>query len=186
MFAAVLTPFWTSLLVRNYAWLVLLQDKGVINDMLAAVGIGRISLIGTIWGVLMGMSQILLPFMVLPLYVSISAIDRRLFMAAQGLGAPPALAFARVYIPLSLPGVLAGSLMVFVLSLGFYVTPALLGSPQNSLLSQHMVTQVSALLAWGRAGAMAMVLLVVTAVLLGLAAWVTARARYRVEPGGGG
>jgi putative spermidine/putrescine transport system permease protein len=182
----VLVPFWTSLMVRNYAWLVLLQDGGVVNDWLEWVGIGRLSLIGNVTGVVIGMSQVLLPFMVLPLYASLSTLDRRLLLAAEGLGAHPALAFARVYLPLSLPGALAGALMVFVLSLGFYITPALLGSPQNSLLSQHIVSQVNSLLAWGRGGAMAIVLLAVTFVLLAVAGRVTARTRASVELGGGG
>jgi putative spermidine/putrescine transport system permease protein len=184
LLAVVLVPFWTSLMVRNYAWLILLQDGGVVNDALEWIGLGRTDLIGNVKGVVIGMSQVLLPFMVLPLYASLSAIDRRFLLAAEGLGAHPALAFARVYLPLSLPGVLAGTLMVFVLSLGFYITPALLGSPQNSLLSQHIVTQINSLLAWGRGGAMAIVLLAVTLVLLAVAARVTARTRTTVETGG--
>jgi putative spermidine/putrescine transport system permease protein len=165
LLAVVLVPFWTSLMVRTYAWIVLLQDTGVVNDVLAALGIGRVSLIRNTLGVTIGMTQILLPFMVLPLYSTMQGIDRRLLHAAEGLGAPPRTAFLRVYLPLSMPGVTAGATLVFILALGFYVTPALLGSPQNALLSQLVVQQVSQLLNFGMGGAMAAILLVVTAVV---------------------
>jgi putative spermidine/putrescine transport system permease protein len=165
LLAVVLVPFWTSLMVRTYAWIVLLQDTGVVNDVLASLGIGRLSLIRNTLGVTIGMTQILLPFMVLPLYSTMQGIDRRLLQAAEGLGAPPRTAFLRVYVPLSLPGVSAGVTLVFILALGFYVTPALLGSPQNALLSQLVVQQVSQLLNFGSGGAMAAILLVATLIL---------------------
>jgi putative spermidine/putrescine transport system permease protein len=165
LLAVVLVPFWTSLMVRTYAWIVLLQDTGVVNDILAALGIGRLSLIRNTVGVTIGMTQILLPFMVLPLYSTMQGIDRRLLHAAEGLGAPPRTAFLRVYVPLSMPGVTAGATLVFILALGFYVTPALLGSPQNALLSQLVVQQVSQLLNFGMGGAMAAILLAVTAIV---------------------
>lgn len=166
LLGAVLLPFWTSLMVRNYAWIILLQDSGVVNTILDKLGFPRFELIGNQRGVTIGMTQILLPFMVLPLYATLRGIDRTLLRAAQGLGAHPTVAFIRIFIPLSLPGVLAGCLLVLVLSLGFYVTPALLGSPENALLSQLVVTQVNLLLAWGRAGVMALVLLLLTLILL--------------------
>lgn len=185
MLGAVLVPFWTSLMVRNFAWIVLLQDGGPINDLLSVVGLGDVKLLGSGKAVLIGMAQVLLPFMVLPLYAVLRGIDRRLLLAAQGLGASPRAAFVRVYLPLSLPGVFAGSLLVFVLALGFFVTPALLGSPNNALLSQLIVTQVNQLLAFGRGGSMAAVLMAITFVLLGLAALAGRRARaYETsEPG---
>ncbi|WP_112466879.1 ABC transporter permease [Streptomyces triticisoli] len=164
----VLLPFWTSLMVRTFAWVVLLQDNGVVNQLLGTVGLGPLQLIRTPAGVVIGMSQVLMPFMVLPLYAVMSGIDRRLLDAAQGMGARPAIAFLRVFVPLSLPGVGAGALTVFITSLGFYVTPALLGSPDQALISQQIFTQVNGLLAWGRGGAMGVVLLAVTLVLLGL------------------
>ncbi|MFF9077971.1 ABC transporter permease [Streptomyces sp. NPDC014646] len=164
----VLLPFWTSLMVRTFAWAVLLQDSGVVNQLLGTVGLGPLQLIRTSAGVVIGMSQVLMPFMVLPLYAVMSGIDRRLLDAAQGMGARPATAFLRVFVPLSLPGVGAGALTVFITSLGFYVTPALLGSPDQALISQQIFTQVNGLLAWGRGGAMGVVLLAVTLVLLGL------------------
>ncbi|MGW3497106.1 ABC transporter permease [Streptomyces sp. NPDC001020] len=164
----VLLPFWTSLMVRTFAWVVLLQDSGVVNQLLGTVGLGPLQLIRTTTGVVIGMSQVLMPFMVLPLYAVMSGIDRRLLDAAQGMGARPATAFWRIFVPLSLPGVGAGALTVFITSLGFYVTPALLGSPDQALISQQIFTQVNGLLAWGRGGAMGVVLLAVTLVLLGL------------------
>jgi putative spermidine/putrescine transport system permease protein len=175
LLAVVLMPFWTSLIVRTYSWIVLLQDAGPINDALGWVGLGPVRLIGSTTGVVIGTSQLMLPFMVLPLYAALARIDRTLLLAAQGLGAPPRVAFARVYMPLAVPGVLAGSLIVFVFSLGFYFTPALLGSPKNSLISAQIVTQIQKLLAFGRAGAMALVLLVLTLVLL----WIGARLSRR-------
>ncbi|MFI1289757.1 MULTISPECIES: ABC transporter permease [unclassified Streptomyces] len=175
----VLLPFWTSLMVRTFAWVVLLQDSGVVNQILGTVGLGPLQLIRTPAGVVIGMSQVLMPFMVLPLYAVMSGIDRRLLDAAQGMGARPATAFLRVFVPLSLPGVGAGALTVFITSLGFYVTPALLGSPDQALISQQIFTQVNGLLAWGRGGAMGVVLLAVTLVLLGLVGLVLRFTRNR-------
>jgi putative spermidine/putrescine transport system permease protein len=123
--------------------------------------------------------------MILPLYANLRNIDRRLLSAAGSLGASPASAFWRVYAPLSLPGVAAGSLLVFVLSLGFYITPAIVGSPSNSLISQAIVAQTQKLLDWGHAGAMGLVLLVTTLVLVGLVAWFTRRRLAIVGMGGG-
>jgi putative spermidine/putrescine transport system permease protein len=162
----VLVPFWTSLMVRTFAWVILLQDNGPVQRVLAAVGLGDVHLIRTNVGVIIGMSQILLPFLVMPLYAVMSGIDRRLVLASSSLGARPITSFLRVWLPLSLPGIGAGSLMVFISSLGFYVTPALLGSPNDSLVSQQIYTQVSGLLQWGRGGAMGVVLLVATFAIL--------------------
>ncbi|MFJ8788647.1 ABC transporter permease [Streptomyces sp. NPDC102462] len=175
----VLLPFWTSLMVRTFAWVVLLQDNGVVNQLLGTVGLGPLQLIRTPAGVVIGMSQVLMPFMVLPLFAVMSGIDRRLLDAAQGMGARPATAFLRVFVPLSLPGVGAGSLTVFITSLGFYITPALLGSPDQALISQQIFTQVNGLLAWGRGGAMGVVLLAVTLVLLALVGVVLRLTRAR-------
>ena len=164
--ALVLLPFWTSLLARTFAWVVLLQDSGVVNRLLTAVGIGPTRLLGTTAGVTVAMAQVMLPFMVLPVYAAMRSIDRRLVDAAMGLGARPIIAFLRVYLPLSLRGVAAGVTLVMVLSLGFYVTPALVGSPQQSMLAQLVAVQVNQLLNFGAAGALAVTLLVVTLVLV--------------------
>ncbi len=169
LFAIVLLPFWTSALVRTFAWVVLLQPGGAVSSALSPFGAGE-RLLGTQTAVLIGMAQLLLPFMVIPLYSTMSGIDRRLLRAAESLGARPAVAFWRVFAPLSLPGVMAGALIVFVLSLGFYVVPALLGSPSESLIAQTIYQQVSDLLFFGRGGALAVLLLVATLLLLGLVA----------------
>jgi putative spermidine/putrescine transport system permease protein len=168
---AVLVPFWSSLLVRTYAWQVILRDTGLINSTLRGWGLidQPLDLYQTTTGVLLGMTQILLPFMVLPLFTTMARIDPELTKAAANLGASPTRAFLRVFFPLSVPGVLAGSLLVFVLALGFYITPALLGSPKNTMLSAFIATRVQQQLDWGLASAMAMVLVVVTLVVLFLA-----------------
>ncbi|MGO4103591.1 ABC transporter permease [Leifsonia sp. YAF41] len=168
-----LIPFWTSLMIRSFAWVILLQDNGLVNQFLGVLGLGPFELIRTPTGVLIGMVQVLLPFMVLPLYAVMSGIDSRLSDAARSLGARPITAFFTVFVPLSLPGVLAGALMVFIQSLGFYITPALLGSPSESMISQSIFAQVSGLLAWGRGGALGAVLLLLTLLLLGVLALIT-------------
>ncbi|MBS7543842.1 ABC transporter permease [Ancylobacter oerskovii] len=166
----VLVPFWVSGVVRTMAWVILLQDSGVINSLLKWAGLGTVRLIRTQLGVVIGMTQVLLPFMILPLYSVMRGIDLRLVQAARSLGARPSRAFLQVYLPLSLPGVYAGAIIVFILALGFYITPALLGGPRSVLLSTLMQNQVLSLLNWGRGGAMGVVLLVATFVLLALAA----------------
>lgn len=165
----VLIPFWTSLMVRTFAWQILLRDQGVVNDLLAFVGIGRLVLYKNIVGVTIGMAHILLPFAVMPMFGTMSGIDRRLLLAAESLGARPAVAFLRVYVPLSLPGVVAGITMVFVLSLGFFITPQLLGSPRDSLISQYMYQRIDQLGQTGLAAAIGFVLLAFTLAILGLA-----------------
>lgn len=174
----VLIPFWVSGVVRTLSWVILLQDSGVINSLLRAAGFDGIRLIRTQTGVVIGMAQVLLPFMILPLYSVMKGIDLRLVQAARSLGARPSRAFFTVYLPLSLPGVYAGAIIVFILALGFYITPALLGGPRSTMLSTLVQTQVLSLLQWGRGGAMGVVLLVATFVLLALAAPVM-RSRHR-------
>lgn len=162
----VLLPFWTSLMARNFAWYMLLQRGGPVEQAFALVGVEGVVLLGTVAGVTLAMVQVMLPFMVLPLYSGMTGIDKRLLDAAGSLGAPRWRAFARVYIPLSLPGMLSGFSLVFILTLGFYITPALLGSPQQSLISQVISDRVSRLLDFGSAGALGAVLLVVTLLVL--------------------
>ena len=169
LLVVVLIPFWTSLMVRTFAWQILLRDQGVVNDLLDLVGIGRLPLYKNIVGVTVGIAHILLPFAVMPMYGTMAGIDRRLLLAAESLGAHPFIAFLRVYVPLSLPGVVAGVTMVFVLSLGFFVTPQLLGSPTDSLISQYMYQRVEKLGETGVAGAIGFVLLWITLGILALA-----------------
>ncbi len=168
---AVLVPFWSSLLVRTFAWEVILSDTGVINSLLLSWGVidKPLALIRNTLGVILGMSQILLPFMVLPLYAVMRRIDPELSRAAANLGAPPMSAFLRVFVPLSLPGVAAGTLLVFVLALGFYITPAILGSPRETMISAFIAEQIQQRLNWGLGSAMAVILMAVTFVALLLA-----------------
>lgn len=169
MILCVLIPFWVSGVVRTLSWVILLQDTGVINSILQALGLGSVRLIRTQTGVVIGMAQVLLPFMILPLYSVMKGIDLRLMRAAQSLGAKPLRSFLTVYLPLSLPGVYAGGIIVFILALGFYITPALLGGPRSTMLSTLVQNQVLSLLQWGRGGAMGVVLLLTTFLLLALA-----------------
>jgi putative spermidine/putrescine transport system permease protein len=160
MLGVIIAADLSSLLVRSYAWLILLQAHGPVK---AVTGI---ELAGTTTGVMIAMVQLFLPLIVLPLYANMRGIDRRLLAAAQSLGARPPSAFFGVYLPLSLPGILAGALLVFVFTVGFYVTPTIVGGPQNALISQLIVTQVDQLLAFGRAGAMSVILLAMTLITL--------------------
>ena len=168
---AVLLPFWSSLLVRTFAWQVLLRDTGVINRFLLDLGVisEPLTLIRTTGGVIIGMSHILLPFMVLPIYAVMRRIDPEFGRAAANLGASPTAAFLRVFVPLSLPGVLAGCLLVFVLALGFYITPALLGGLKDQMISQMIVQQIQQRLDWGFGTAMSVLLVAITLVVLFIA-----------------
>lgn len=169
LIALVLLPFWTSLMARTFAWYLLLQRGGAVDRFFDAIGFGHVVLLGTVGGVTIAMTQVMLPYMVLPLYSNMRGIDRKLLDAATSLGAPRWRAFTQVYLPMSIPGVVAGYSLVFIMALGFYVTPAVLGSPQHSLVAQLIATRVSTLLDFGGAGALGAVLLVLTLlVLLGL------------------
>jgi putative spermidine/putrescine transport system permease protein len=184
LLGGVMLPFWSNLVVRVYAWVVLLQDTGPVQAALHALGIDGLRLTGNTLGMTIGTTQILLPFLVLPLYGTLSRIDSRLLDAGRSLGARPTVAFARIYLPLAVPGLLAGAMLVFVLTLGFYFTPALLGGTRNSLISQEIVIQVNRLVNFGRGGAMALVLLFVTLLLLGIVALVTRRLTRALGLGG--
>ncbi|WP_113701853.1 ABC transporter permease [Nonomuraea lactucae] len=166
MTVLVLLPFWTSLMARNFAWYLLEQRGGLIEQLLAAVGIPGVVLLGSVTGAAVAMVQVMLPYMVLSLYSSMENIDRRLLDAACSLGAPRLTAFRKVYLPLSLPGVLSGFSLVFIMTLGFYITPTLLGSPQQALVSQLIASRVNGLLDFGGGGALGAVLLVITLLVL--------------------
>ena len=167
----VLLPFWTSLLVRTYAWSVLLQRKGLINNFAIEVGLwdAPIKFAHNLNGTLIGMVHIMLPFMVLPLYAAMQRIDRQTIHAAANLGANPFQSFWNVFVPLSLSGVVAGSLIVFVLCLGFYVTPAVLGGGKVILVSMQITAILEDQFNWGAASALGVVLLVATLAILILA-----------------
>ena len=166
----VLIPFWSSVLVRSFAWMVLLQRNGLINDML--IGIGMIQrpaqLVYNRVGVLIGMVQILLPFMIFPLFTTMSRIDPAYARAAATLGAGPVRGFLRVWFPLTLPGVLTGGVLVFVIALGYYIVPALLGGFGDTMVAQVIEQQVADFGNWGMAGTLSVALLAGTAVMLAL------------------
>ncbi|AXH34295.1 ABC transporter permease [Humibacter sp. BT305] len=162
----VLIPFWTSVMARNFAWIIILQRGGPVSNVMEFFGAGDVVLQGSVVGVTIAMSQVLLPFMVLPLFSSLGSIDRKLLLAARGLGSSPLVAFWKIYWPLSRGGVVSGLILVFTLSLGFYVTPALLGSPQQSLIAQLLAQRTTQLLDFAGAGALGMLVLVVTLVLV--------------------
>ena len=164
----VLFPVWTSLLVRCYAWLVLLQRRGVVNTWLEDAGLIEqpLRLMHNFTGTTIGMVHIMLPFMVLPLYASMRAIDRDFMRAAANLGASPVRAFWQIFVPLSLPGLFAGIIIVFVLCLGFFVTPALLGGGRVMMWSMQIERNVTYHADWGAASALGVVLLVMTLAIL--------------------
>jgi putative spermidine/putrescine transport system permease protein len=170
LFVCVLLPAWLSLLVRTFAWQVILRDTGLINSFLLSLGVidGPIPLIRTPFAVAIGMTSILLPFMVLPIYAVMRRIEPDLPIAAGSLGAPPIRSFLLVFLPLSMPGLLAGSLLVFVSALGFYITPALLGSGRDVFLSQ-LVQQAFAKVEWGYGSAIGITLLGITLLVLAIA-----------------
>ena len=159
--------FWTGFLVRTYAWLVILGSKGPVAAVYRSFGLGPApKLLFTSFASTLGMTHILLPFMILALFAVMKKIDPDHLKAAASLGARPRAAFAEVFLPLSLPGVVNGSLLVFVTCLGFFVTPILLGTPRDMMISQLINQQIEELLAWGFASAVAVVVLLATGVIL--------------------
>jgi ABC-type spermidine/putrescine transport system permease subunit I len=165
--AIVLLPFWTSVLVRSYAWMVLLGRRGLINELLLSAGIidAPLRLLNTPLAVHVAMIHILLPYMILPIASVLQQIDGAVLRAAAGLGASPRNVFTQVVLPLSVPGVVAGILLVFVLSLGFYITPALVGGPRDLMLSMLIAQQVD-LLNWPYAACLSVALLAITLLLI--------------------
>ena len=164
----VLLPFWTSLLVRTSSWIVLLQQNGVINDLLVAAGIisnsNRLQMMFNETGTVIAMTHILLPFMILPLYSVMKTIPPSYVRAAKSLGATDWTAFWRVYFPQSLPGIGAGAILVFILSIGYYITPELVGGTSGTFISNRIAYHISSSLNWGLAAALGVILL--TAVLV--------------------
>lgn len=163
----VLLPFWTSILVRVASWIVLLQSGGLVNQALQALGLidEPLQLVFNRIGVYIAMTHILLPFMILPLYSVMKGISPIYLRAAQSLGCPPFQSFWKVYFPQTLPGVFAGSLLVFILSMGYYITPALLGGPQEQMASYFIAFYTNETINWGMAAALSTVLLGATLLL---------------------
>ena len=159
----VLLPFWTSLLVRTTAWIAILQSQGVINDLMVYIGItaddARFSLIYNMTGTIIAMTHILLPFMILPLYSVMKTIPPSYMRAARSLGATPTMAFIKVYMPQTIPGIGAGGLLVFILAIGYYITPALVGGQDGQLISNMIAYHMQKSLNWSLAAALGGILL---------------------------
>jgi len=165
----VLLPFWTSLLVRTTSWIVLLQTQGVINDIFVWLGIiadeNRIQMVYNLTGTLIAMTQILLPFMVLPLYSVMKVVPISQLRASQSMGANPFVTHVRIFLPQAVPGIGAGGLLVFVLSVGYYITPALVGGSTGQLISNLIAFHMKSSLNWGLAAALGTMLLVLVLML---------------------
>jgi len=157
----VLLPLWVSVLVRAFAWVTLLRGNGLVNQGLLALGvIGEpLALVRNELGVAVGMIHYMIPFAVLPLYANMQGIDLRLVAAARGLGASPRQAFLRVFLPLSLPGLVGAGMLVFIFSLGFYVTPAILGGGRVFMIAEYIGVQILTVLRWGLGAMLATTLL---------------------------
>lgn len=168
MIVFVVIPFWISLLVRNYAWMVLLGRHGLFNSLLLKLGIisTPLKLMYNSFGMYVGMVHILLPYMIFPLFAVMSGIDWNLIRASRSLGANAFQVFIRVYLPLSMRGISAGCLMVFILAAGFFITPALLGGLKEIMISNVIENQISNLLNWGFGSALAFILLTVAVLLI--------------------
>lgn len=181
---AVLLPFWTSLLVRITAWIVLLQSHGVINSTLVASGLvasnARPQLIDNAFGTVVVMTQVLLPFMVLPLYSVMRGISDSYMRAAISLGAHPWRAFWRIFAPLSLPGIGAGALLVFILAIGYYITPELVGGQTGQFISNRIAFNVQQSLNWGLAAALGTILTMVTLALFALYSLIAGAGRISI------
>jgi ABC-type spermidine/putrescine transport system permease subunit I len=164
----VILPYWLDYIVRSYSWMVLLGRMGLVNRTLMDLGLTAepLSILYTRWSVAVGMVQILLPLMVLTLYAAMLRIDQSLLLAAAAHGARPWQSFWRVFFPLSLPGVYGACLLTFVTSLGFYITPALLGGRKDTMISQLIVTVSSEMLDWSLASAVSVVLLLASLAIL--------------------
>jgi putative spermidine/putrescine transport system permease protein len=178
----VLLPFWTSLLVRTTAWVVLLQTNGVVNEILTGLGLAGapLQLVYNRVGVLVAMTHVLLPYMILPLYSVMRSIPPAHLRAAYSLGARPVGAFLRVYLPQTLPGVGAGALLVFILALGYYITPALVGGPADQMMSWFIAFYTTSTVNWGMASALGLLLLVATLALYAVYARLVGADRMRL------
>lgn len=166
---AVLMPFWTSLLVRIVAWMIMLQQQGVLNDSLVAMGVladdNRLPLMYNFNGTIIVMTQVLLPFMILPLYSVMRGIPPTYMKAAQNLGATPTRAFIKVYMPQTVPGIGAGVILVFIVAIGYYITPELVGGKDGQMIGNQIAYHLKTSLNWGLASAMGVILLAAILVL---------------------
>jgi ABC-type spermidine/putrescine transport system permease subunit I len=163
----IVVPYFTSIIVRTYSWMVLLGRNGLINQFLHRIGLtdAPLPLLYNKTSIVIGMTYVLLPYMVLTLYAAMKSIDRNLLLAARGMGASGLMIFRRVYLPLSLHGVISGALIVFILSIGFFITPALMGGPSDVMVAMLIERSVEITLDWTAASVMSLFLLAVTLVL---------------------
>ena len=170
MLFCVLLPFWLSVLVRAFAWIMLLRREGAVNSTLLALGVidSPLALVRNEFGVIVGMVHYMLPYAILPLYANMQGIDRRLVAAARGLGAKPFGAFRRVFLPLSMPGIIGALVLVFIFSLGFYITPAILGGGKTVMIAEYIATNILDNIRWGLATMLASTLLATVFLLLAL------------------
>ena len=162
LFIVVILPFWTSALVRTTAWIVILQRNGILNDLLMSSGITAepISFVYNFSGVLIGMTHVMMPFIVFPLYASYKDLDYSLIEAAESLGSKSLQITKRIILPLTMPGVIAGSIIVFMSSIGYYITPELVGGASGTLISNQIAYHMKYTLDWSFASAMGLMLLV--------------------------
>jgi len=165
----IVLPYFTSIIVRTYAWMVLLGRNGIINSTLISLGLisEPLPLMYNRTGVIIGMTYVLLPYMVLTLYSAMRAVDPRLMQAAEGMGASPFTVFRRVFLPLTLHGVVAGVLIVFILAVGFFITPALMGGPGDIMIAMLIEREIELTQDWPVAALITLVLLAVTLTLYG-------------------
>ncbi|MCW2583182.1 MAG: transporter permease [Klenkia sp.] len=177
LFAALL-PFWTSLLVRSFAWSVILRDTGIVNDLLVGTGIADapIPLLRTSFAVTVGMTQILLPFVILPCFAAMGRVDKNLLSASRSLGAGPIGTFWRIFVPLTAPGTAAGAVLTFILAVGYYITPVLLGGPSDQPIAVLIENAVQQRGDWATAGALATLVLIIVIGLLAAGWGLLARA----------
>jgi putative spermidine/putrescine transport system permease protein len=177
--AIVVLPLWISALVRAFAWVVLLRREGVVNMALQSLGIAHapVALVWNDVGVTIGMVHYMLPYAILPLYANMRDIDRRCITAARGLGASRLQAFRRIFLPLSLPGIVAATALVLVYSLGFFIIPAILGGGKTLMIAEYVWLQISELLNWGRGTMLAVALLATVFALLGAVTWLVGAKR---------
>ena len=177
--ALVVLPFWVSILVRTYAWIVILGNDGVVNRTLQGLGLAAapVSFLYNQFGVILGTANILLPFLVLPLFASMLRLDDRLFQAAASLGASEWTVFWRVFFPLTLPSLAAGAILVFILTLGFFITPAILGGGRVPMIANMLDLLINRLPRWELAAAISTILLIMTLACYAAYRWVGARAQ---------
>ena len=168
MFLGIIVPLWISVLVRAFAWFILLRREGLINNMLMATGLieSPLSLIWNETGVIIGMVHYMLPFGILPIYSNMRDIDQRCIAAARSLGATRGEAFRKIFLPLSMPGVIGAGILVFVFSLGFFVTPAILGGGKTLMIAEYIKVQILEIVRWGVGTMLAVTLLAAVGILL--------------------